>query len=168
MGHGTDKAIIGGLLGLRTDNYNIKNSFELANEQNMGFVFVPIELDNAHPNTCKLELISVDDEVTTIVGSSIGGGSIVITEINNVKVELKGDFHTLITTHKDKPGMIAKIALIMQQYEINIANMHVLRASKNSDATAIIELDQTIDKKILELLEMIPEINSIRLIKPII
>lgn len=167
-GHGTDKAIVGGLLGFRTDNYNIKNSFEIAKESDFEYEFIPIDLDDVHPNTVKLELYTDDGEKTTIIGASVGGGNITINEINNIKVDLRGQFYTLITTHKDRPGMIAKISLILQQYNINIANMHVLRDHKEGIATAIIELDQSVEEIVLELMRTIPEINSLRLVRPIL
>lgn len=167
-GHGTDKAIIGGLLGLKTDNYKIKNSFDIANLEDMEFEFLPADLDDAHPNTCQLELYSEDGEITTITGSSIGGGSIVITRINSINVDLKGEFYTLITTHKDKPGMIAEIAGVLQNHNINIANMHVLRDHKNGIATAIVELDQPLSPVTLELFKKISEVTSVRMVNPIV
>ncbi len=167
-GHGTDKAIIGGLLGFATDNYNIKNSFEIAKENNFEYEFIPIDLEDVHPNTVKLELFSDDGEKTTIRGASVGGGNIIINEINKINVDLRGQFYTLITTHKDKPGMIAKISLILQQFEINIANMHVLRDHKEGFATAIIELDQNLEEIVIELLKKTLEIKSVRLVKPIL
>lgn len=123
---------------------------------------------HVHPNTVKLELFSEDGEKTIIRGASVGGGNIVINEINEINVELRGQFYTLITTHKDKPGMIAKISMILQQFEINIANMHVLREHKEGLATAIIELDQNVEEIVLELLRKTPEIKSVRLVKPIV
>lgn len=167
-GHGTDKAIVGGLLGFKTDNYQIKNSFEIAKAANMEFEFIPIDLDDVHPNTVKLELYSEDGEKTIIIGASVGGGNIVINEINDVKVDLRGQFYTIITTHKDKPGMVAKISLVLQQYEINIANMHVLREHKEGLAIALLELDQPVEEIVLELIRTIPEIKSLRLVKPIL
>ncbi|GAB6137956.1 L-serine ammonia-lyase, iron-sulfur-dependent subunit beta [Halanaerobaculum tunisiense] len=166
-GHGTDKALIGGLLGFSTENDLIKRSFEIAKEQGIQFEFYPIDLDNVHPNTLKLEITDSNKNKTTIVASSIGGGSVVVTKLNNIKVELKGEYYTLITRHQDQPGMIAKISKILQEYDLNIAKMKVLREKKGSLATAIIDLDQKIKDHILELIAKIPQIKSIKLVNPI-
>lgn len=168
QGHGTDKAIIGGLLGLSTDNSSIKNSFELAEKEGFDFEFFPADLDDVHPNTMKLEIVDVDDVKTTIVASSIGGGNIVVTELNGTEVKLKGEYYTLITFHEDRPGLIAKISEILQIYNLNIAEMEVLRVQKGSLATAIINLDEEIRENILELIKEIPGINSLKLVKPLV
>lgn len=168
QGHGTDKAIIGGLLGLKTDDSKIKESFKLAKEQGFKFEFFPADLDDVHPNTMKLEIIDQDDIKTTIVASSIGGGNIIVTELNGTEVKLKGEYYTLITFHSDEPGLIAKISEILQIYNLNIAEMEVLRKEKGSQATAIINLDQKVEKHILKLLSDIPGINNLKLVKPLV
>ena len=167
-GHGTDKAIIGGLLGLKTDNSKIKESFQLAEEEGFSFEFFPADLDNVHPNTVKLEITDLNDLQTTIVASSIGGGNIIVTELNGTKVKLKGEYYTLITFHNDQPGLIAKISEILQIYNLNIAEMEVLRKQKGSQATAIINLDQKVEEHILKLLRDIPGINNLKLVKPLV
>ncbi|MGM0549359.1 MAG: L-serine ammonia-lyase, iron-sulfur-dependent subunit beta [Bacillota bacterium] len=168
QGHGTDKAIIGGLLGLKTDDSKIKESFKLAKAEGFSFEFFPADLDDVHPNTMKLEIIDQDEIETTIVASSIGGGNIIVSELNGTEVKLKGEYYTLITFHSDKPGLIAKISEILQIYNLNIAEMEVLRKEKGSQATAIINLDQKVEKHILKLLSDIPGINNIKLVKPLV
>ena len=167
-GHGTDKAIIGGLLGLKTDNSKIKKSFQLAEKEGVSFEFFPTDLDDVHPNTMKLKIIDQNDIQTTIVASSIGGGSIIVTELNGTKVKLKGEYYTLITFHDDQPGLIAKISEILQIYNLNIAEMEVLRKQKGSQATAIINLDQKVEEHILKLLGDVPGINNSKLVKPLV
>lgn len=167
-GHGTDKAIIGGLLGLKTDNRNIKKSFELAEKEGFSFEFIPTKLEDVHPNTMKLEIIDQDDVLTTIIASSIGGGNILVTELNGTEVKLNGEYYTLITFHNDHPGLIAKISEILQIYNLNIAEMEVLRKEKGSQATAIINLDQKVESKVLELMKDIPGVNNLKLVKPLV
>lgn len=167
-GHGTDKAIIGGLLGLKTDNSKIKNSFKLAAEEGFSFEFLSVDLDDVHPNTMKLEMTDQNDVLTTIIASSIGGGNIIVTELNGTEVKLKGEYYTLITFHNDQPGLIAKISEVLQIYNLNIAEMEVLRKEKGRQATAIINLDQKVEKKVLELLKDIPGVNNLKLVKPLI
>lgn len=167
-GHGTDKAIIGGLLGLKTDDSKIKNSFQLAEEKGLSFEFLAIALDDVHPNTMKLEIVDQSNIKTTIVASSVGGGNIIVTELNETEVKLKGEYYTLITFHNDQPGLIAKISEILQIYDLNIAEMEVLRKEKGREATAIINIDQKVEKNILQLLKDIPGIQSLKLVKPLV
>ena len=167
-GHGTDKAIIGGLLGLKTDDSKIKKSFQLAKEEGFSFDFLPVDLDDVHPNTMKLEIIDQNDVKTTIVASSIGGGNIIVTELNGTEVKLKGEYYTLITFHNDQPGLIAKISEVLQIYNLNIAEMEVLRKQKGRQATAIINLDQKVEEHVLKLLRDIPGIDHLRLVKPLV
>jgi L-serine dehydratase len=167
QGHGTDKAIIGGLLGLTTANSKIRNSFALARQAGIEFNFFPIDLSDVHPNTLKLELFAEDDKKTVLIASSVGGGNIIVTELNGIKVKLKGEYYTLITLHRDQPGIIARISEVLQQYNLNIAEMEVLREQKGSLATAIINLDQPAAKKVIELLVAIPDIETVKLVNPI-
>jgi len=167
QGHGTDKAIIGGLLGLQTDNPMIKEAFTLARARNLSYEFLPIDLDNAHPNTIKLEISNVKGKIINIIASSIGGGSVIINEIDGIKVGVTGELATLLTIHQDKPGIIAKISRVLEDYKLNIAYMKVLREYKGSLATAVIELDEEIDEEILDKIREITEIEEIKLIGPI-
>lgn len=168
QGHGTDKAIIGGLLGLATDDEKIKKSFKLAAEEGFEFEFLAADLDDVHPNTLKLEIIDVDELKTTIIASSIGGGNIVITELNGTEVKLKGEYYSLITFHEDRPGLIAKISEVLQYYDLNIAEMEVIRVKKGSLATAIINLDEAIKEEGLDLIKEIPGIKKLKMIKPLV
>ncbi|SKA06258.1 L-serine ammonia-lyase, iron-sulfur-dependent subunit beta [Selenihalanaerobacter shriftii] len=166
-GHGTDKALIGGLLGLSTDDSLIKESFKLAKERGIEFEITPIDLGLAHPNTAKLEIKDITGKLTTIIGSSIGGGNIIITEIDGIKVDLKGEYHTLITLHKDKPGMVAKISGILHDYDLNIAFMKVVRQDKEALATAIIKLNQKLEVDILELIKNILGVELVKVVNPL-
>lgn len=167
QGHGTDKAIIGGLLGLTTANSKIRNSFALARQAGIEFSFFPIDLSDVHPNTLKLELFAQDEKKTVLIASSVGGGNIIVTELNGIKVKLKGEYYTLITLHHDQPGIIARISEVLQQYNLNIAEMEVLREQKGHLATAIINLDQPASEQVIELLTAIPDIETIKLVNPI-
>ncbi|TDX52335.1 L-serine ammonia-lyase, iron-sulfur-dependent subunit beta [Orenia marismortui] len=166
-GHGTDKALIGGLLGLKTDDTAIKNSFALAEKKGVEFEFLKIDLDRVHPNTVKLEIQDINNNLTNIIASSVGGGSVIIEEINGIKVKITGEYYSLITIHQDKPGIIAQISKVLENYKLNIAYMKVLREFKGSLATAVIELDEEINDSALEEIKNIPEINNIRFLRPI-
>lgn len=167
QGHGTDKALIGGLLGLSTENSSIKESFKLAQEEGIEFEFIPTDLDDVHPNTVKLEVEDINGKVTTIVGSSVGGGSVVITELDGIEVKLSGKYPTLMTLHKDMPGMIAKIGEILMNHNINIAFMEVIRRERKVKATAIIKLDQELKPSAVDLIAGVAGVDAVKTITPI-
>lgn len=149
-GHGTDKALLGGILGFNEDDERIKHSFEIAEERGIVFHFHESDLGEVHPNTVKIEMENQQSEQLTILGSSIGGGNIVITEIDGVKLEFTGDYPTLIIPHTDKPGVIAKVTAILSLYNINIAFMRVYRYNRGKSAFMVIETDNDIDVEILK------------------
>jgi len=140
-GHGTDKALIAGLLGLFPDDPRIINAYELAREQGLVVLFAYSDEVMPHPNTARIHAICADEEVTEVVGESIGGGRIRITEINGLNVELSGDYPTLIVRYQDMPGVIAEVSHVLAQMKINIAFMRVFRHGKGEDAYMSLETD---------------------------
>ncbi|MGM0471033.1 MAG: L-serine ammonia-lyase, iron-sulfur-dependent subunit beta [Bacillota bacterium] len=167
QGHGTDRALIGGLLGFSTESSLIKDSFRIAKDKGIEFEFIPQDLDNVHPNTAKLVVEDINGELTTVVGSSIGGGNIVITELNGMEVELTGENFTLIAIHDDRPGRIAKIGQVLVDNDLNIAYMTVIRLTKGGEAVAIIELDQRLDQAGVTAMEEIDGVNKVQAVKQI-
>ena len=122
-GHGTDKALVAGILRMDPWDENLKKSFEIAEEQGIDLVFTETDLGDVHPNTVKFIITKEDGQVSVIAGSSIGGGNIVIFDIDGQEVEFTGDYPTLITKHRDTPGVIAKITSILYEEKMNIANI---------------------------------------------
>lgn len=165
-GHGTDRAIIAGLLGLQTDDSRIKESFRLAREQGLKYQFIETDLGSCHPNTARIVLKAPDGGETEVVASSIGGGKIVVKEINGFAVDLAGDYHTLLTWHHDRPGVIARITGILDRYSLNIAFMKVFRRRRGSLATAVIQLDEVVDG-LMDDIEKIPHVTRAKLIRPV-
>lgn len=158
-GHGTDKALIGGILGFDPDDERIKHSFDLAKEKGIEFAFQEEDLGEVHPNTVKIIVQKSDGETVELIGSSIGGGNIVITEINGLELEFTGEYETLIISHEDKPGVIAKVTAVLALYDINIAFMRVYRYSKGQNAFMIIEADNKISNEIVAYIKKtIPEV----------
>ena len=146
-GHGTDKALIGGMLGFATDDERIRDAYEYAKEQGMQVEFTFSDEPAEHPNTVKIEATDVNDRVTEVVGRSIGGGNILITEINELAVELSGDYPTLIVRHQDAPGVIAVVSQVLAQLNINIAFMRVFRHGRGRDAYMCIETDTPVTRE---------------------
>ncbi len=152
-GHGTDKALIAGILGMQTDDTRIKNAYLIAKEMGVDVAFQYSDEPVEYPNTAKMQIVGQDGNTTEVVGVSIGGGNILITEINGMAVELSGDYPTLIVQHKDEPGVIAEVSHVLAQLNINIAYMSVFRHGKGEDAYMTIEADQKITNEIAELIK---------------
>ncbi len=148
-GHGTDKALLGGILGFEADDERIKYSFELAKEKEIEYTFMEVDLGDQHPNTVRLDITKSNGDKMTVLGSSIGGGNIKITEIDGVELEFTGEYPTLIISHSDKPGVIGKVTSILGQHEINIAFMRVYRYNKGKNAFMIIETDSILTVEVV-------------------
>jgi L-serine dehydratase len=166
-GHGTDKAIIAGLLGMDTDDKRICNSLEIAKEQGFDYTFELIELDGAHPNTADIELEGESGRKVYVRGSSIGGGNIIINKINGADVLISGKSAALIITHLDIPGMIAKVSNILGSNDININNISLSREEKGGTAIMTIEIDGEIKPSIQHIIQEVPNIVSISILNAI-
>ena len=160
-GHGTDCALIAGLLGMQPDDLRIPDSFAIAAEQGLTFSFQNVQLRNAHPNTALLELTGKSGKQLTLQASSIGGGAIVVNKIDGIDVNFTGDFNTLIVRNQDESGSVAAITSILSQVHINVANMSVNRHRRGGDALMVIETDQHIKPRQVEFLSELPGILSV-------
>jgi len=140
-GHGTDKALIAGILGFAPDDPRIPNAYEHAKEQGVLVNIIMSEEPTRHPNTVKIEACDENDRWTEVKGESIGGGNILITEIDGLEVELSGDYPTMIIRHNDQPGVIAEVSHVLAQMRVNIAFMRVFRHGRGEDAYMCIETD---------------------------
>lgn len=143
-GHGTDRAVIAGILGFDADDERIKSALDIAYAQGLHYVFKTVELDSAHPNTAVICLTGRSGRSSRIIGSSVGGGNIMISNIDGYEVELAGKYHTLISVHRDKPGMITKVTSILAEYGINVAFMRVSRKTRGEEALMMIEADEAL------------------------
>lgn len=152
-GHGTDRALIAGLLGMQPDDLRIPQSFEIAAEQGLEFTMENKELRNAHPNTAKIIMESKDGKSLEIQAYSIGGGRIRVSKLDGMHVEFSGETNMLIVRNEDKPGCITHIATVLSLSEINIATMQVFRSSKGGAAVQVVEVDQPVPESALKMLE---------------
>ena len=160
-GHGTDRALLAGLLGMKPDDLRIPNAYEEANRAGMAYSFRTVELRDAHPNTALLELTGKSGKKLTLQASSIGGGAIVVNKIDGIDVNFTGDFNTLIVRNQDESGSVAAITSILSQVHINVANMSVNRHRRGGDALLVIETDQHIKPRQVEFLSELPGILSV-------
>ena len=161
FGHGTDRALLAGLLGMKPDDLRIPNAYEEANRAGIAYSFRTVELRDAHPNTALLELTGKSGKQLTLQASSIGGGAIVVNKIDGIDVNFTGDFNTLIVRNQDESGSVAAITSILSQVHINVANMSVNRHRRGGDALMVIETDQHIKPRQVEFLSELPGILSV-------
>ncbi|HZG73466.1 MAG TPA: L-serine ammonia-lyase, iron-sulfur-dependent subunit beta [Chondromyces sp.] len=158
-GHGTDLAIVAGLLDFDTFDERIPQSLEIAEELGVEIIFRTEEAVTNHPNTVKINLYDGQDELE-VVGISIGGGTIEITEINTFKLKLSGD-PAILVIHNDRHGMIYSVTNVLSKYEINIGHMEVSRKDKGDTAIMAIEVDERIEDSIIEELKQIENVTKI-------
>ncbi|MDF2540728.1 MAG: sdhB [Herbinix sp.] len=166
-GHGTDKAIIAGILGMNTDDKRICNSLEIAKEEGLDYTLETLELDGVHPNTVDLEIEGENGRIVNIRGSSVGGGNILINKINGADVLISGKSAALIITHLDIPGMIAKVSNIVGSNGININKFSLNREEKGGIAIMTIEIDGDIDPSIQQIIQEVPNVISVSILNAI-
>lgn len=159
-GHGTDVAIIGGILDFDTFDERIKKSLEIAEQHGIQVKFHIEEAIPEHPNTAKIHLGDEKGEME-LVGISIGGGKIEIIELNGFQLKLSGHHPAILVVHNDRFGAIAKVANVLAKYEINIGHMEVSRKEKGKLALMTIEVDQNIEEPILKELEQLDSIEKV-------
>lgn len=159
-GHGTDVAIVGGLLDFDTDDKRIINAIEMAEERGMKIRFIEEDAVTDHPNTARIIIGDHNGELE-LVGISIGGGKIEVTELNGFELKLSGNHPAILVVHNDRFGAIANVANTLAKYEINIGHMEVSRKEKGKMALMTIEVDQNIDDTLIEELETLPNILKV-------
>lgn len=163
-GHGTDVAIIGGLLDFDTNDNRIIDSIVIAKDLDIDYQFVLSDDVTEHPNTARIYL---EDELGSIevVGVSVGGGKADITEINGFKLKVSGLSPSLIVIHEDRFGVIASVANVLGFNEINIGYMEVARKEKGSLALMVMELDQQISDAVINSITKLPYVKRVALLK---
>ena len=144
VGHGTDRALIAGLLGMRPDDMEIPNSFDVAQREGLRFSFDTVELAEAHPNTVVILAIGETGKHLEMQACSTGGGRILVTKLNGIDVSFAGDYNTLVIHNRDAAGSIAEVTTLLSRQRINIANMNLCRNARGGTAIMVIETDQTV------------------------
>ena len=143
-GHGTDCALVAGLLGMGPEDERIPRSLALAAEAGMAVSFGEADLRDAHPNSVLLRLTGRSGRTMEVVGASLGGGLIEICSVDGMEVGFSGESPTLIVCNEDKPGLISVITSLLAHSEVNIASMRVTRARRGGTAATVIECDQSL------------------------
>ena len=160
-GHGTDRALVAGLLGLLPDDPRLPDSFALAQNAGMEFSIHPVELRAAHPNTAVLMLKSRSGRTLAMKAASVGGGRIRVTEIDGVPADFGGDSNTLIIHNEDTPGCIAEVTMLLAQRRINIASMQVFRSMSGGYAVMVLECDSHIPRVLEHQMAQMPGIRKV-------
>ena len=141
-GHGTDKAIVGGLLGFRPDDERLRDALEIAEREGLQYRFEKTTISaDAHPNTARISL-AAGDRRATVVGSSLGAGRVLISEIDGYPVAVTGNYHSMVLVAEDIPGSVARIAGILAEHRLNIATLRLSRKHRGGDAFMVIEVDE--------------------------
>lgn len=160
-GHGTDRALIAGLLGMQPDDTRIPDSFQLAEKEGLEFTFTNKTLKNAHPNTAVLSLTGETGRTIEVQAASIGGGRVEIHKLDGVDAFFSAEKPTLIIYNLDRRGSVSDVASVLSLNHINIANMHLYRAQKGGFAVMVIEMDQEISQYAVQLLEGLDGIQKV-------
>ncbi|MGM0897576.1 MAG: L-serine ammonia-lyase, iron-sulfur-dependent subunit beta [Bacillota bacterium] len=159
-GHSTDVAIVGGLLDYDTFDERIKTAFEEAEKLGMSYEFIPETGNVDHPNTARI-VIGDEKSEMSMMGISIGGGKIEITELNGFPLRLSGNHPAILVVHDDRSGCIANVANCLYKYDINIGHMEVSRKERGDMALMVIEVDQTVDQEVMGELRELPNITQV-------
>lgn len=165
-GHGTDKALIAGLMGMKPDDERIPDSFAYAVTNNLDFKFEHTRLRNVHPNSVYMELLGDGGAKLTILASSIGGGRIQIKEISGMPLSFSAEYPTLIVRNEDQPGSVSDVSRVLAELNINIATFNVNRDSRGGKAIMVIECDSPIEEHIAARIREIPGILDAICINP--
>ena len=166
-GHGTDRALLGGIMGFSADDTRIRDSFDIAAKRGLAYSFTPNETEtDIHPNTVDIRMENAEGQVMMVRGESLGGGKVRIVRINGVKVDFSGEYNALIVVQQDKPGVVAHITNILSEHGVNIAFMRLFREAKGHTAYTIVESDERLPEGVSELLRQNPNITDVMVVQP--
>ena len=163
-GHGTDRALVAGILGMMPDDERLRDALLIAEKEGLEVHFLPADLGQVHPNTVKILMTDCDDINWEVLGTSIGGGLVEIYEINGNKVKITGEYPTIITCHDDIPGTVSKVSTLFYDNDINIAHMTLVRSQKGKDATMTFEVDNNVSEELIAAIKAVEGVNRVILI----
>lgn len=165
-GHGTDRALMGGILGFETDDLRIRDSLSLAKDAGIHYEFRICDgQENLHPNTADIEIEGTKGELLSVRGESLGGGKVKIVRLNDISVDFTGEYSTLIVSQTDRPGVVAHITRVLSEAGVNIAFMRLFRKEKGAEAFTVVESDEKIPWRVTERIRENPLVSDIMLIQ---
>lgn len=162
-GHGTDRALLGGILGFETYDYRIRDSFEIARQEGLEYTYEPIhDPTDYHPNTVEITITEEDGNVNTLRGSSVGGGEIEIRNINGSSIKFACKSNAVIFNLNDKPGVIAEVSKVFKKFNVNINSMNAYSKYRGQNQFAIIEIDGDFsDEALIEVRNLADVISAV-------
>lgn len=153
LGHGTDRALVAGLLGMKPDDIRIPQSFTLAEKEGLVFSFRTVNLKDVHPNTAVLKLTGINGRELEVQAASIGGGRIMIQKLDGIQVNFSAEKPTLIVHNLDQPGHVAEVTSMLSHKSVNVATMQLYRDKRGGYAVMVLELDQEVPSESIHWLE---------------
>lgn len=163
-GHGTDKALLGGMLGFETDDLRIRDAFSYAEKEGLEYSFSLSEDKDKHPNTADMDITGIDGRRLFVRGVSLGGGKVKIVRLNEIEVDFTGEYSTLIVSQTDRQGVAAHITECLSSYGVNIAFMRIFREAKGAAAYTVVESDETIPAEVLMCIRKNQDITDVTLL----
>jgi L-serine dehydratase len=157
-GHGTDKAVVGGLMGFRPDDERLRTALDIAEREGLDYRLEKTSLGEAgevHPNTVRLTVERAGRQ-SVMTGSSLGAGRVLVTEIDGYPVEVTGNYHTIVLVAADVKGSIARIANILSDHDLNIATLKVSRRQRGGDAFMVYEIDEQPGEAVRDAVRALP------------
>jgi L-serine dehydratase len=161
-GHGTDLALVAGLLGMAPDDARIPDAFMVARDAGVSVTFAEGDLGDVHPNTARIEVITASGDRVLVEGSSVGAGDVEITLIDDFPVRLTGELPAIGVVHHDRPGVVAAVSARLAAEVINIASMQVFRERRGARALMIIETDERVSDEVVAGIAAIDAVTLVR------
>ena len=168
-GHGTDRALLAGIMGYHSYSPEIRDALTIARDRGIAYEFIKEDIKDAHPNTARIHYFLEDGGEGVMQGASVGGGNILVNQIDGMKVEFNGENNTILVMHRDKPGVIAAVTQLMhwEYAELNISNFHLTRQRKGGDAIMTIEIDGQPPEELISAIRHIEHITNAILVRRI-
>ena len=168
-GHGTDRALLAGIMGYHSYSPEIRDALAIARDRGIRYTFLKEDIKDAHPNTARIHYFLRDGGEGVMQGASVGGGNILVSQVDGMHVDFNGENNTILVMHLDKPGVIAAVTQLMhfEYADLNISNFHLSRQSKGGSAIMTIEIDGQPPEGLIPALRMIPNVTNAILIRRI-
>ena len=166
-GHGTDRALLAGIMGYHSYSEEIRDALEIASERGIRYTFIKKDIPGAHPNTARITYTLADGSTGSVQAASVGGGNIRVDLINDMHVDFSGESNTLLVMHQDRPGVIAAVTNLMREEyaELNICNFHLSREHRGGDAIMTIESDNLPPAQLIQDIRKLKHVTNALLIR---
>ncbi len=168
-GHGTDRALMAGIMGYHSYSPEIRSALEIAKEKGIEYAFLKKNIKGAHPNTALIHYFTDDGSEGTMLGASVGGGNILVNQIDGMDVHFTGENNTIIVMHRDKPGVIAAVTHVMhwEYADLNISRFFLSRESRGGNSIMTIEVDSPPPEELTEKIREIENVTNAILVRKV-